>query len=237
METIEVSVNLADMLRKSIDEITNFKRTAAIDQKIIADYTAGKPLSEAESQAIKDYMYGRILTLFLDAREALTIPDDALHRLASELQKKLGQLGITFRYEEFYAYQFVDKLDEIVRRARRVRDVFTKQSAPPNVTVLCREAYQAYVNGHFTASVALVRSLIESTLKSQLKVEFGELGRLNDLAVQKALYPNAIWHKVHQIRKQANAILHGAASGKIASEVDSLRLIGFAQEVLQAIHP
>jgi hypothetical protein len=236
MRTVEVSANLADMLHQTIDESTNFKRTAEIDKKILADYTAGKPLSKEQTEAIENYLYGRFLKLFLDARETLTIPDDALHRLASEWQKDLGELGITFRYEEFYAYQFVDKLDDIVRRARRLRNVFTKRKAPPNVTALCREAYQAYVNGHFTASVSLVRSLVESTLKSQLRVEFGELGKLNELAVQKAVYPKAIWHKVDQIRRQANAIIHGAANGKTASELESLRLIGFAQEVLQAIH-
>jgi hypothetical protein len=111
-----------------------------------------------------------------------------------------------------------------------VRDVFTKQKSPPNVTALCREVYQAYVNGHFTASGALVRSLVESTLKSQLRVEFGELGKLNDIAVQQAVYAKSTWYKVDQIRRQANSIIHGAASGKTASEAESLRLIGFAQE-------
>jgi hypothetical protein len=236
MKTVTVSANLADILRERIDQSTNFKRTSTIDKNVLADYTAGKPLSAEQAQAVADYLYGRFLRLFLDARETLAIPDDALHRLASELQKDTEELGLTFRYEEFYAYQFVDKLDDIVRRARRVRDVFTKRKAPPNVTALCREAYQAYVNGHFTASVALVRSLIESTLKIRLRVDFGELRQLNDLALQKVIYPKAIWNKVDQIRRQANAVIHGAASGNTASETQSLRLIGVAQEVLQVIH-
>jgi len=69
-----------------------------------------------------------------------------------------------------------------------------------------------------------------------LGVEGGELWKLNDIAVDTALYSTRLWHKVDQIRKQANTFVHEAANGKTPSEVESLRLIGFAQEVLQAIH-
>ena len=236
MKTIEVSANLADILRERIDKSTNYKRTAEIDKKIVADHNAGRPLSEKQTEALANYLYGKFLRLFLDARETLIIPDEAQYRLASELRDSFNQLGITYRYEEFYAYQFVDKLDDIVRRARRVRDVFGKRKSSQNVTALCREAYQAYVNGHFTASVALVRSLIEATVKNQLKVEVGEFYKLNDLALQNGVYTKSVWQKIDQIRRSANTIIHGAARGKTAAETETLRLIGLTQEVLQAIH-
>jgi hypothetical protein len=236
MKTVTLSLNMADMLREHLDHCSTFKRDSKVDRKVFLDYLDGNPLSEELTEAARDFLNTRLLKLFLDAKETLIVPDDALHRLAGELHKDLGEITVTFLYEEFYAYQFVDKLNDIVRRARRVREIFAKAKAPPSVTALCREAYQAYVYGYHTASVALVRCLVESSLKDRLGVEVGELWKLNDIAMDTGLYSKRLWHKVDQIRRQANAFIHEAANGKTSSEVESLRLIGFAQEVLQAIH-
>ena len=236
MKTVEVSVKLADMLRERIDESTNYKSNAAIDKRIIENFSAGRPLSKQEEEALNRHLYGRFLKLFLEAREQLVIPEDALHRLAADLNKDTDELHLTFRYEEFYAYQFVDKLNDIVRRAQRVRNVFAKEKASSNVIPLCREAYQAYVNGYFAASVALVRSLIEASIKDRLKMDIGNFRDLNKLALERGLYSRPIWQKIDQIRRSANSIIHGAARGKTAAEAESLRLIGLAQEVLQDIH-
>jgi hypothetical protein len=95
------------MLGERIDQSTNFKRTAEVDETTLGEYIAGKSQSKEEKEAISNYLYGRFLRLFLEARETLTIPDDALHRLASELQKDTNDLHLTFRYEEFYADQLL----------------------------------------------------------------------------------------------------------------------------------
>jgi hypothetical protein len=235
MKTIEVSLNLADILRERIDDCANFKRDAEVAKEVFGAYLSGKPLSEEEAKEVEAYLYGRSLKLFLESKEGLIIPDDAMHRLAAELLKNLDNMEMTFAYEDFYGYQFVDKLNEIVRRAFKVRDVFTKERPPSNVRLICWEAYQSYLYGYHTASVALIRCTVESILKDRLGIDTGELWKLNDLGLDKGLYPKKIWYKIDQIRKAVNIFVHETCKGKTPSESKNLELIGLAQEVLQAL--
>lgn len=205
-------------------------------KEVLVAYLNGQSLSEEEDKAATAYLRGRFLKLFLDSKEGLIIPDDAQHRLASELAKDLDQIGITLAYQDFYAYQFVDKLDDIVRRAFKVRDMFAKGRPPESVTRICREAYQSYLYGHHTASVALIRSIVESTLKDRLDIDIGELSKLNDLARDRGLYPTkGVWHKIDKVRDEANTFIHEVSRGKTPSEDRNLKLIGLAQEILQAL--
>lgn len=160
---------------------------------------------------------------------------DAAHRLASELTKDLDQIGITpLAYQDFYAYQFVEKLDDIVRRAFKVRDTFAKGQPPESVTRICREAYQSYLYGHHTAAVALIRSIVESTLKDRLDINIAALWKLNDLARDRGLYPKGIWHKIDPVRDEANTFIHEVSRGTLPSENENLKRIGLTQEILQA---
>jgi len=235
METITVSLNLADILRKTIDDCARYKRDVEVGEEVIAAYLSGKSQSEDEVKQAEAGIFARSLKLFLESKEGLIIPDDAVHRLAVELLRNIGDIAITFAYEDFYGYQFVDKLNEIVRRAFKVRDVFAKGRPPSSTTLLCQEAYQSYLYGYHTASVALTRCIVESILKDRLHVDTGELSKLNDLALERGLYPKKIWYKIDQIRKSANIFVHETCKGKTPSESKNLELIGIAQEVLQAL--
>lgn len=237
MKTVRVpsSLNLADILRERIDDCAGFNRNTKVAKEVLVAYLNGKPLSEEEDKAATAYLRGRFLKLFLDSKEGLIIPDDALHRLASELAKDLDHIGLTLAYQDFYAYQFVDKLDDIVRRAFKVRDMFAKGQPPESVKRICREAYQSYLYGHHTASVALIRSIVESTLKDQLHVDIGELAVLNNKALNDGLYPKGIWHKINKVREEANTFIHEVSRGKTPSEDKNLKLLGLAQEILQAL--
>jgi hypothetical protein len=235
METITVSLNLADILRKTIDDAAQFKRNADVPKEVFEAYLGGEPLSEEQIKQAEFYIYGLAVQLFLEGKEGLIIPDDAIHKLAKELLRNLNDTGITFAYQDFYGYQFTDKLDDIVRRAFKVRDVFAKNRPPSSLKVLCQEAYQSYLYGYHTASVALIRCIVESVLKDRLQVDTGELSKLNDLALDRNLYPKKIWHKINSIRKTANIFVHETCRGKTPSESNNLEVIGLAQEVLQAL--
>lgn len=237
MKARSISLNLADILRDRIDDCATFKRNAEVAREVLAAYLDGKPLSEEETKEAEACLYGRFLKLFLNSKEGLIIPDDATHRVASELAKDLDHMGIRLAYEDFYAYQFVDGLDDIVRRAFKVRDMFAKGRPPESVTQICREAYQSYLHGYHTASVALIRSIVESTLKDRLSIEIGELWKLNDLALARSLYPKGIWHKIDKVRDEANTFIHEVSRGKIPSEDKNLKLLGLGQEILQALIP
>ena len=236
MKTITVSLDLADILRKTINDCARYKRDAEVGEEVLAAYLSGKPLLEEETSQVEAYLYARFLELFLRSKEGLIIPDDAKHRLASKLLTNLDDIEITFAYQDFYGYQFVDKLDEVVNRAFKVRDIFAKGRPPLSVTALCQEAYQSYLYGYHTASVALIRSIIESILKDRLNIDTDvKLSILNDQAHERGLYPKKIWYKIDQIRKTANIFVHETCKGKTPSESKNLELIGLAQEVLQAL--
>lgn len=235
MRKVAVSLNLADILRERIDECAKFKRNAKVSDDVLARFGQGKSLSDEEAKQVVDAFLGRILELFLDSKQGLVIPDDAVHRVGGETFKNVDALGITLAYQDFYAYQFVDHLNDIVRRAFRVRDVFTRQRPPGSVMKLCREAYQSYLYANHTASVALLRSVVETTLKDRLGSDIGALRALNDAAVEKGLYGREIWLKVKQLNKEASAYIHDAAKGKSPSEAKNLEMIGLAQEIIQSL--
>ncbi|MBW2038002.1 MAG: hypothetical protein JRI46_00150 [Deltaproteobacteria bacterium] len=236
MQEVTVSLDLADILREKIDDCAKFNRNVQVSKEVLDSYIHNKRiLSQEETEQAEGFLFSRFLELFLDAKEALIIPEDAVHRIAAEYLTNFDDIGITYAYQDFYAYQFVDKLNDIVRRAAKVRELFTKKQPPPSVTKICREAYLSYLYGFHTSSVALLRTIIESMLKERLDIDIGELWKLNDLACDRGIYPKRIWHKVNQIRKEVNSFVHEVSMGKAPSESKNIQLIGIAQEVLKAI--
>ena len=229
-------LNLANILRERIDACATFKRNKKISKELSEAFSdKNRILTVEESEQIEEFAVSRLLGLFLDTKETLLIPDDGLHKFASEFVTGLNGLDIDFAYQDFYAYQFVDKLNDIVRRALSVKELFTKNRPAEKVIKICREAYLCFLNGFHTASVVLIRSIIETVLKEKLNADIGELIVLNDTARQNGLYQGRIWHKIDQIRRDGNKYIHAISKGEIPSEHKNLQLLGIAQEVLQTI--
>src|SRR6266568_1645245 len=158
MKSETVSLDLADILRERIDQCAKFRRDAERPPKELLDaYVNGSDLPEDDVRRVESFLLASCLKMFLNSKEHLIIPDDAKERAASRYIHDVDALGLTFAYQDFYAYQFVDRLDDVVRRAFKVRTVFSKQKPPPEVLPLCREAYQCYLHGFHTASIAAVR--------------------------------------------------------------------------------
>jgi hypothetical protein len=118
MKTITASLNLADILRKTIDNAAQFKPNVDVPKEVLDAYLNGEPLSEEQIKQAEFYLYGHASRLFLKSKEGLIIPDDAIHKLAKEFLRNLNDTRIAFAYQDFYGYQFTDKLDDIVRRGR-----------------------------------------------------------------------------------------------------------------------
>lgn len=239
MKTITISADLGDILREAIDNVARFKRDVALPEETLRAWKEGKSLSNDQDTTIVNGLCGALLRIFLESKEGLVIPNDAVHRLAEEihtdLDNYLGGIGIEFAYQDFYGYQLVDKLEGIVRRALKVRDVFAKNHPPLSVKRLCQEAYQSYLYGYHTASMALIRCMVEATLKDRLNIDVGELQELNDMALYGDFYKKKTWDKIDQIRRKVNSFVHEANRGKTPSEYENLKLLGLAQEVLQAL--
>ena len=69
---------------------------------------AGKEWTKEEMKQVNDFMISNALRIFLDAKETLIVPEDAVHKLSENIVKSLGDLKLKF------AYQFVDKMSEIL---------------------------------------------------------------------------------------------------------------------------
>jgi hypothetical protein len=228
MKTVTASIDLADILRQRIDDCAVFDRRWKQSDEA-SDSSADVKLKELQRK-----VFSGCLDLFLNAKAGLVIPEDAA-RLAGDVFSDQDVAALHFAYQDFYGYQMVGKLNDVIRRARRVREVFAKKPPPESARRLCSEAYQSYLYGYHTASSALVRALIETALKERLAVEVGDLGKLNDEALHRRLYQRAIWHKINEIRKRCNAVLHEAVRGTAVGEAENLKLLGLAQEVLVAL--
>ena len=234
MEEIIVPSDLGDILRETIDQCATFRRNIQIPKDLKERLKAGD-LSEEETESINEYLCSMLLRVFLNAKESLILPEDGLEEIITDFIPNLDEIEITFAYQDFYAYQFVDKLNDIVHRALKVKDVFAKKRPPQNVTKICSEAYLSYLYGFYTASVSLIRSVIETMLKERLNVDVSTLGLLNDMARDRGIYENKIWDKVDRIRKEANTFVHEVSRGKTPSESKNLQLLGYAQEVLESL--
>jgi hypothetical protein len=235
METITVSIDLDNILRDCIDGCARYKRNITVPNEVLKKIDSDIELSKDEDELLFNYIISDSLKTFLDSKETLIIPDDATHKLAARIVKGMDDIGIEFVYQDFYAYQFVDKLRDIVRRAFRIREVFAKKNVPESVKTTCREAYHTFIHGYHVASIALCRSIVEAVLKGLLNVDIGELQKLNDTAFDRGLYSRGTWDRIDKVRRHANKCLHDVAKDKPPSEYDNLKILGFTQEVLQTL--
>lgn len=173
----------------------------------------------------------------MGAKETLIIPEDAGHKFAEDVVKDFGGLKMKFAYQDFYAYQFIDKLKDVVRRALKVKEVFSKKSVSEPVKMICGQAHLTFIHGYHTASIALCRSIVEASIKARYNINFGSLGTILNKypIVKKDLYAKKILDKILKIKETGDKSLHQVARGKIPSESTNLKILGLTQEVLQAL--
>ena len=234
MRTKEISLNLTDILRKVINEARVFRYDGKEPEgTVLAAYMQGKSLPEEKLAQAESCMRSLMLRIYLKSKESLVIPEPL--RLAGKYLEELPEWGVTLGFEDFYACQFVDRLNDIVRRAKKVRDLFAEKQSSENVRRLCQEAYQSYLYGYHSASVALIRSILEAVLKDRLGDDMGGVSTLNDQALDKGLYTKRIHHKIKQINHLANISIHEPTESNIPTEHTNLKLLGLAQEVLQVL--
>ena len=227
-KTITISLEIEDILRQTLEEVSTYNPNIEELKKL-----------NTKDEVSHQYLISLCLKNFLAAKEKLVIPDDALVVKAWEVVSKdllnIDDLWMRKLYKEFFAFQFLDKLGDIARRALKIKEVFTRSHVSEPVKIICREAYLAFIHGYHTASTALCRAIVEAELKNRLNIDFGELGKLNNTAFDKGLYNKKIWHKIDQIRKLGNKFIHKISIGKIPSESENLKILGLTQESLQAL--
>ena len=130
MKTVTISIELNDILRECIDNAALYKRNFSVSDELLNLFLSGQTISDEDRDKIDKFLMSIALEIFLGAKESLIIPDDAAHKAAEKILKSYDFSEIRFAYQDFYAYQFVDKLQDIVRRALKIREVFSKYKIP-----------------------------------------------------------------------------------------------------------
>ena len=134
-----------------------------------------------------------------------------------------GRDMLEYGLDDYYSRHFLDEVPKIVKRALKLEPLFIKKPIEGPVEIYIREATRAYLFGLFQASVALTRSALEQSLKENLRTEAPMLAQTDELLsllkraeLSKSL-DGSLLQFAHEVRKSANAILHGTPCGDQAA--------------------
>lgn len=229
--------SVAELLREQLDAGSSLRvgKLRKTDPRLISEYLFGdKELSDRDKARAERIGTSLILRWVIGESGKLIITDDELGRLLKEHLRPSNA-----QYEEFLAYEFIAKLGDMGRRARTVYSLWVKNPPSGRVAALCHEAYQTYIHGYHSASVALLRSVVEARLKEALGIDVlsvdkdPNLYQLEQEARSKQLHNVQVWRRIDAIRKCARDALH---RGRVPSEQENLSMIKHAQVVLEFLH-
>ena len=222
--------DFAQILTEYLDEFCDV-RPLTKQQKIRAvkrlrDLCADSNVVPIDAEEV-DKLVGTFLAFeFLSAKETLILLPDA--RIWKLLSVDINEL----HHAQYATYRFLDDLPEIARRAATVRALVVKRAPTPRTLRLCREAYQAYNYGLFTACAATLRSLLERELTEILRVDTGGLAQLIRVGRQKNLYNDDIQRRMKRIKDVADDALHRS---KAPSQDEIRMVLADAQLVLDQL--
>jgi hypothetical protein len=168
-------------------------------------------------------------------KDSVLLPDDNLSKDDAEyINEYYSEIGKYMLYESYYVMKFLDEAPEIINRASKLKKIFIKENPSERVREFCKEAYLAYINGLFTSSVVLLRSIIETILKEKLGPDIGGLLKINDFAMKEGLYGKDIWRKIDYIRVKVNKLIHRINRISATEEINR-KMIIYSQDILNKL--
>jgi hypothetical protein len=235
MKTVTATLpSVAELLREQLDAGSSLRvgKLKKTDLRMISEYLFGdKELSDRDKARAERIGTSLLLRWVIGERGKLIVTDDEFSQLLKEHIRPSNR-----QYEEYLAYEFIAKLGDTGRRAREVYLLWVKNPPSGMVAALCREAYQTYIHGYHSASVALVRAVVEACIREKLGPDlgrFGTLGPLNDRALEQKLYDRSIGERVDKLKQCGDKLLH---RGRIPTEEQNLSAIKHAQAALTVLH-
>ncbi len=230
MKTIvsDTAPTLVELLREQLDAVSWLRPDLEASASLIGRFLRDEPLTDSEADEADQKLGAFLIDMFLNAREEFLVEDHILHRMAA----RAFDSESTGVFEQYYAYQMLDELPDVARRAKEVRHLFATSNPRARAAALCREAYRAYIYGLHLASVATLRAVMESSLKEWLGLDLGTHRTLEPLladAIETKVLPSRFSQLSRKINSTANRALHRGAA---PSEKENLQMIGAAQDVL-----
>lgn len=241
MKTVRaVLPSVAALLREQLDAVSSLRvgKLRKTDADLLSEYLFGdEELSDPDKARAERIGASLLLLLVIGESKGLIVTDGAFTRILKEFERRIRLSNR--QYEEFLAYEFIAKLADMGRRARMVHWFWVKTPPSRTVAALCREAYRTYIYGCHSASVALIRSVVEARLKEALGKDILSLEHdpgfreLEKEARSKGLYNAQVWARIKDIRQCAGRALH---RGRAPTEQQNLSMIKHAQVVLEFLH-
>ena len=195
---------------------------------------------EASEEAQRRSLAVNFAGIFAKARERGVEPEyEELVEKATRQTTENGKMNTEFHY----AYELVKILELISNKTFVFEAPPIMGKAASQTLDLLQEATRCYLFGLHRACVAVCRTVLEDSLKQRVPPsslmeeamqggEAGALKRLINAAVRARVLPKDLSDKAHNIRKQANDVLHQADR----NVPDSWNLLLDTRTIVEEVH-
>jgi len=166
--------------------------------------------------------------------DSIILPDDK-RDIFSDVTEWFTSDGIYLLYESYYVVRFLDEAPKKINRALSLRKLIINEEPSIKVKEYCKEAYQCYLDGHFNASIILLRAIIEQTLKEKFNIDPGTLEPTRKYLINNGLISDGLSNQIIKIMDGGNKSVHNITRNKQASESYNKHLIEVAQNILKSL--
>lgn len=228
MKKLTITANLPNMLREYLDRVVK-PHEVPTQEEIKAYLDDSGSLDDARKEIILSDLTRKIVNIVIEQKESLTVLDG--------LGPWLPDANHKVYLEDYYAYQFVDMLPQVVERAQGLAALVVKKNPTSEIVFILREAFKSYVYGLHVACICICRCVLEQLLEESLKdkknklVSIGFYRRADggvkgkfEILIERALHekiidlPGSVIAK--RIVKRGNKAAHdGKASEREATKV------------------
>lgn len=168
------------------------------------------------------------------SHDSIILPDDR-RELITDITEVYSDSGIYLLYESYYVMKFLDEAPSKIRRALSLRKVFTNEEPSIKTKEYCKEAYLCYLDGHFNASIILLRAIIEQALKEKYDIDPGTLEPTRKYLINNGLISDELSKQIIKIRDGGNKAVHNIPRNKQTSDKFNKYLIEVAQNILKSL--
>jgi hypothetical protein len=168
------------------------------------------------------------------SNDSIALPDD-ISQLYDDVYERFSKEEIYLLYESYYVMKFLNEARSKILRACSLSKLLINEGHYMKVNEYCKEAYLCYLDGHFNASIIILRATIEQALKEKynLKMDFGTLGAIRNHLSNNGQISDELRKKITKIALAGNKAVHNR--DKQASESNNKYLIAVAQDILHSL--
>jgi hypothetical protein len=243
MDNIRNDVVYLDLVRHIKQYLKEFK-CSFFDQETeevknaIEKHQGGEELTPEELLMVAEHIVANnVIKGFKDDilyHDSIIFPDDK-KEIFSDIIERFTPTGIYLLYESYYVMRFLDEAPRKIKRALSLRKILVTDEISLKIKEYCKEAYRCYLNGHFNASIILLRAIIEQALKDKYNIDTGMLEPTRTYLINNGLISDELSKQIIKIRDGGNKAVHNITRNKQASESYNKHLIEVGQNILKSL--